>query len=143
MSHVLKRKRFLRRSGVEINLAPLIDMVFILLIFFLVTTSFTRESGVIVERPQARTAEPLEKSSLIIGIDQNGNIFLEGRRIDLPMIRPYVSKVLRENPGAGVVVVCDRSAKTDVLIRVLDECRAAGAKNLSVAARKRGDSGGG
>ncbi|SFM44552.1 ExbD/TolR family protein [Thermodesulforhabdus norvegica] len=143
MSHVLRRKRFQRRGGVEINLAPLMDMVFILLIFFLVTTSFTRESGVVVERPRAKTAEPLEKLSFIIGVTEKGEIFVEGRRIEIPMIRTYVSKVLRENPDAGVVVVCDRNAKTDVLIRVLDECRAAGAKNLSVAARKAGSDGGG
>lgn len=142
MRRLLYSRRLKRRSGVEINLAPLMDMVFILLIFFLVTTSFSRESGITVKRPKAKTAQSLDSSSFMVGISKSGDVFIEGKRVDIRMVRSMVAKALRENPKTGVVIVCDRDAKTDTLIRVLDECRRAGTRNVSIAARRvhgRGD----
>ena len=120
----------------EINMAPLIDMVFILLIFFLVTTSFVRESGVEVERPQAASAQSKQKNALIVGLDKAGGVFLEGRQVDLHGVRGLVERYLAENPKGAVLVAADRQAVTGRLIAVLDQCRLAGALDVAVAARK-------
>lgn len=117
-------------------MAPLIDMVFILLIFFLVTTTFIRETGIQVKKPEATTAESLEKESMMIGISSDGEIWFEQRRIDLLTLCSSVEKRLRERPGSPIVIVTDKGAQTGVLIDVMDECRLAGADRISVASKK-------
>lgn len=123
-----------RRRGVEINIAPLIDMVFILLIFFLVTTSFVRETGVEVNRPVASTAVSKEKANILIGITADNRIMMEKREIDLRAVRANVERALAENPEGGVVIVADKDSQTGIAIKVLDGCRMAGAQNVSIAA---------
>ncbi|MBT8763235.1 biopolymer transporter ExbD [Desulfohalobiaceae bacterium Ax17] len=121
---------------VEINMAPLIDMVFILLIFFLVTTSFVKEAGVDVQRPTARSAITKEKVNMVIGVTKDGLIFISGKTVDIRSVRGHVERFLAENPEASVVVVADKASQTGTVIRVLDACRLAGAKNISIAAQK-------
>ncbi|ACL05287.1 Biopolymer transport protein ExbD/TolR [Desulfatibacillum aliphaticivorans] len=127
-------------QGVELNIAPLIDMVFILLIFFLVTTSFVRETGVDVERPSAATAVTKNQSSILIAVTRDNRVFMEKRELDPRTVRANVERALAENPEAGVVVVADKESMTGMVIEVMDECRLAGAKNVSIAASL--DSGG-
>jgi biopolymer transport protein ExbD len=125
-----------RSRTVEINMAPLIDMVFILLIFFLVTTSFVKEAGVDVQRPTARSAITKEKVNMVIGVTEEGLIFISGKTVDIRSVRGHVERFLAENPEASVVVVADKASQTGTVIRVLDACRLAGAKNISIAAQK-------
>ena len=122
----------------EINMAPLIDMVFILLIFFLVTTSFVREAGVEVQRPQASTAQAKQKGALMVAVDQAGGIHVDQRRIDLRSVRGVVERFLAENPEGAVVIVADKRSLTGRTIEVLDQCRIAGAKDVAVAAKRPG-----
>ncbi len=117
-------------------MAPLIDMVFILLIFFIVTTTFVRETGIQVKKPKATTAESLEKENMRIGISSEGEIWFEQRRIDILTLRSLVEKRLRERLGSPVVIVPDKGSQTGVLIDVMDECRLAGADRISVASKK-------
>jgi biopolymer transport protein ExbD len=131
---VRSQRRIKRDPG--INMAPLIDMVFILLIFFLVTTTFIRETGIQVKKPEATTAESLEKESMMIGISSEGEIWFEQRRIDLLALRSWVEKRLRESPDSPIVIVTDKGAQTGVLIDVMDECRLAGVDRISVASKK-------
>ncbi len=128
-------RRFRRSEGVEINMAPLIDMVFILLIFFLVTTSFVKEAGVQVDRPTALTARP-ERANVVVAVTAEGHIFVEGREVDIRSIRPLMERYLAENPEVAVVVPSDRRSPTVLLIRVLDQCRLAGVKDVSIAAMR-------
>ena len=123
------------RSTVELNIAPLIDMVFILLIFFLVTTSFVKETGVEVNRPTAATAVSQSKATILIGIDAADRIFFDHREVDVRAVRANVERALAENPDGVVVVVADRASTTGTAIRVMDGCRLAGAANVSLAAR--------
>ncbi len=116
-------------------MTPLIDMVFILLIFFLVTTSFVKESGVVVERPQAKTATTKEKASLMVGVDREGVVHIQGRTVDVRMIRTHIERFLAETPEGGVVIVADKSSSTGVVIQVLDEIRLAGVRDVSIAAQ--------
>jgi biopolymer transport protein ExbD len=126
--------------GVDINMGPLIDMVFLLLIFFVVTTSFVKESGIDVERPTAATAEMKEKGNVLIGIAEDGSVYLDRKRIDVRSVRAHMARVLAENPESSVVVVADRKSQTGVVVQVMDQCRLAGTKNVSLAASKaKGD----
>ena len=117
-------------------MAPLIDMVFLLLIFFMVTTSFVKESGIDVQRPTASTAALKEKGNILIGVDANGRVFLERKQIDVRSVRAHIERCLAENPEGAVVIVADKASQTGVVIQVMDQSRLAGAKNVSIAASK-------
>jgi len=126
-----------RRTSVrDLNVTPLIDMVFILLIFFVVTTSFVKEAGVAVERPVAQTAETKDQASLMIGLDAEGVIYIQGQSVDIRSIRARVERYLAETPEGSVVIVADKASQTGAAIRLLDACRLAGAKDLSIAAKR-------
>jgi biopolymer transport protein ExbD len=124
-----------KRTAGELNIAPLIDMVFILLIFFLVNTSFVKETGIDISRPTASTAVSKPKATILVAVDQNNRIFLEHREIDVRAVRANVERALAENPEGAVVVVADKASNTGTAIMVMDGCRMAGAKNVSLAAR--------
>jgi len=134
------KRLLLGRSGqsdtVELNMAPLIDMIFILLIFFLVATSFVKESGVEVMRPLAQTAEARDKTNLIIAVTVDGEVYVEKRPIDIRSVRSYMERFLSETPQGTVVITADTASMTGIVIQVLDACRQAGVKNVSVAARR-------
>ncbi|WP_290923181.1 biopolymer transporter ExbD [Halodesulfovibrio sp.] len=124
-----------RKQQSELNMTPLIDMVFILLIFFIVTTSFVKEAGVEINRPVANTAVVNESTSLIIGITESNEIWIEGKIYDVRSVRGYMNRFLAETPEGAVVITADKECRSGLLIKVLDSCREAGATNLSVAAR--------
>ena len=123
-------------GDVEINMMPLIDMIFILLIFFLVTASFVRESGVKVNRPEATTAEKQEAAGMVVAISREGRIHIDGQQVDLRRVRGLVEIFLVENARGGVILDADESCPTGRLVAVLDQCRLAGAKDIAVAARR-------
>ena len=120
----------------EIDMAPLIDMVFILLIFFLVTTTFVRESGVEVQRPRAATAAATRQGALMVAVDLKGRIFIDRRRVDLRSVRGLVERFLAEDPKGAVMIAADKRSHTGRMIQVLDQCRLAGARDVAVAARR-------
>lgn len=133
MANIRTRRR--RKQQGELNMTPLIDMVFILLIFFIVTTSFVKEAGVEINRPVANTAVVNESTSLIIGITESNEIWIEGKIYDIRSVRGYMNRFLAETPEGAVVITADKECYSGLLIKVLDSCREAGATNLSVAAR--------
>jgi biopolymer transport protein ExbD len=120
----------------EINMAPLIDLVFLLLIFFLVTTSFVKETGIDVQRPRASTATLKEAGNILVGIAADGRVFLDSKQIDVRSVRAHIERCLAENPEGAVVIVADKQSITDMVIRVMDQCRLAGARNVSIAASR-------
>ncbi len=117
----------------QIDLTPMLDVVFIMLIFFIVTSTFTKEAGVDVSRPDAETAVVTESSAIQIGITAANQVFMDKRQIDKRAVRANVERGLAENPGAAVVIVADLNSKTETLIEVMDQARMAGAENVSVA----------
>ncbi|PIE74805.1 MAG: biopolymer transporter ExbD [Deltaproteobacteria bacterium] len=124
------------RKDAEINISPLIDLVFLLLIFFMVTTSFVKETGVDVERPSAATATVSEKGNIMIAVTKDGGVFFDRKPIDIRSIRALVTRSLVENPGAQVIIVADKISHTGKVINVMDECKLAGAEKISIAASK-------
>ena len=132
------RRRHVRQQseGNQVNLTPMIDMVFILLIFFLVTTSFVKEAGIDVNRPVAQTAEPKERGTIRIALSEKGEIWMERRPVDIRAVRANVERMLAENPEAHVIVLADEAARTGLLVEVMDQIRLAGVVNIAVAARQ-------
>ena len=117
-----------------IDLTPMLDVVFIMLIFFIVTSTFVKESGVDVTRPNAETAAPTDASSIQVGISANNQIWIEKRQIDKRAVRANIERGLAESPGAAVIIIADALSNTETLIDVLDQARLAGATSVSVAA---------
>ncbi|PLX96580.1 MAG: biopolymer transporter ExbD [Desulfuromonas sp.] len=125
-----------RRKPAELNMSPLIDMIFILLIFFVVTTSFVREAGVDVQRPIAQTAETKDSTNIVLAITADNLVVVEGKPVDVRSVQSYMERFLMQNPNGSVVLAADRNSRSGLVIQVLDACRLAGVKNLSVAAKK-------
>jgi biopolymer transport protein ExbD len=118
----------------SVNMTPLIDMVFILLIFFLVTASFTKESGIDVDRPTAQTATREEQGSMIIGVSKDGEIWIDNQKIEIRAVRAHVEHLHAQNPEGTVIILADENARTGTTVEVLDQVRLAGVANVSIAA---------
>ncbi len=131
----MRRRHSHKSDEVEINITPMLDVVFIMLIFFIVTTSFIKETGIDVNRPSADTAEKKERGNILIAINANGDIWMNKRKIDIRSVRANVERAHAENPEGSVVIVADRESKTDTLIQVMDQARLAGVQNVSIAAK--------
>ena len=128
------RWRQKNEAQADVNLTPLIDMVFTLLLFFVVSASFAKESGVDVNRPEAVTAES-RNPSVIISVDAGNIIWVDNHTIDLRSVKSWMIRFLVESPEGAVVIAADTMARSGMLIQVLDACREAGAKNVSVATK--------
>ncbi len=120
----------------EITLAPLVDVVFLLLIFFMVTTIFPNNKGLLIERPEASQSESLPVKSLYIAVDSAGVIHHQQRVLSLAALEEVVNGHLLANPKSAVTLEVDRRAETGTLIKVMDACRAGGAEQLAIATRK-------
>ena len=131
----MRHRHSKQESAAEsVNMTPLIDMVFILLIFFLVTASFTKESGIDVDRPTAQTAVREEQGSMIIGVSKNGEIWIDNQQIEMRSVRAHVEHIHAQNPEGTVIILADRTAMTGTTVEVLDQVRLAGVTNVSIAA---------
>jgi len=122
--------------GVDVNMSPLIDCVFLLLIFFIVTTVFVEETGVEIQKPQATSAQDMDKHSIMIALTADGRIVFGGREIGINGVRGVVARQLREKESP-VIILADGDARTSPLVDVIDECKLAGAKQVSIAALRR------
>ena len=116
------------------NITPLIDMVFILLIFFAVNASFVKEAGVEIERPSARSAETQQKANIMIAVTENDEVWVDRQRVDPRSVRGHVERLHAENPEGAVVILADDASKTGLVIEVLDQARLAGVEQVAVAA---------
>ena len=138
----MSRKRHRsREEDAGIDLTPMLDIVFIMLIFFIVTTSFVKESGVDVTRPQAETSERQERGNILVAIRENGDIWIDRRQVDLRAVRANIERLHAENPEGAVVIQADRDSRTGLLVRVMDQVRLAGVSNISIAADEAGSGG--
>ena len=119
----------------EINLTPMLDVVFIMLIFFIVTASFIKESGIDVNRPDAPTAERVEDANILIAISPNDEIWIDRRLIDPRAVRANIERLHAENPKGSIVIQADKKSTNNTLVVIMDAARAAGVFNVSIAAR--------
>ena len=119
----------------KINMTPMLDVVFIMLIFFIVTASFVKEAGIDVNRPEAATAVKKERANILVAISDTGEIWINKRQIDVRAVQANIERLKAENPQGSVVIQADKKATTDMLIKVMDASRAAGAFDVSIAAQ--------
>jgi biopolymer transport protein ExbD len=120
----------------EIDITPMLDIVFIMLIFFIVTTSFARETGVHVERPRAEQAQALQRGSILIAVRPDDEIWMARRQIELREVRALVERARAENPEGSVVIVADRASRIGTVTRVLEQVRQAGVEDAAIAAER-------
>lgn len=117
-----------------IDLAPMLDFTINLLIFFIITTSFIKEAGVTVFKPEATTAEHRESGNLLIAIRENGDIWMDREQVDLRELRTLIERLHIERPDDTVVIIADRNSDAGVVAKVMDEVRAGGVDEVSIAA---------
>ncbi len=118
----------------EVNLTPMLDVVFIMLIFFIVTASFVKEAGIDVTRPNAATAEMKQRGNILIAITASDQIWIDKRQVDPRAVRANIERLHAENPQGAVVIQADKQSKNGLLVTVMDAARLAGVDNVSIAA---------
>ncbi len=126
-----------RRSSIEeaeVDLTPMLDVVFIMLIFFIVTASFVKESGMDVNRPDAATAVVKPRGNILVAITPTGQIWIDKRQVDVRAVRANIERLYAENPQGAVVIQADTDSKNGLLVAVMDAAKLAGVENISIAA---------
>jgi biopolymer transport protein ExbD len=119
----------------EINLTPMLDVVFIMLIFFIVTAVFIQQPGIDITRATANTTMPVS-SSVYVAISQDNEIWLDGDQVDVEAVRYRIERLHAENPGSGIVIQADADAKNEYTIAVMDAAKAAGLTSTMISATK-------
>jgi biopolymer transport protein ExbD len=130
------RRRIRHQTASEIDMGPLIDMVFILLIFFMVSTTFVKDMKVDIQRPGAASAQSASTKSLRVQIDANGDVFVDAQPVQVWMVQSRVREFLEATGDQSVLVVVDRTVASQRLVEVVDQCRLAGATDVGVATEK-------
>ncbi len=125
-----------KESDSEINLTPMLDVVFIMLIFFIVAASFVKETGIDVNKPDARTPDVQEDGNILIAITENNEIWIDRRLIDPRAVRANIERLHAENPSGAVVILADKHSYNDTLVQVMDAARQADVYNISIAAER-------
>lgn len=116
-----------------IDMTPMLDVVFIMLIFFIVTASFVKEAGIDVNRPDAATAVQKDRANILIAISENNEIWIDKRQVDVRAVQANIERLYAENPQGSVVIQADQESNTRALIKVMDAARSAGVYDVSVA----------
>ena len=129
-----RRRHATSTEEAELNMTPMLDIVFIMLIFFVVTASFLKESGVDVSRPNATTAVRKEHGNILIGITADNRIWIDRRQVELQAVRANVARLQAENPEGAVVIQADTESRSGLLVQVVDQARLAGVADVSIAA---------
>jgi biopolymer transport protein ExbD len=120
----------------EINLTPMLDVVFIMLIFFIVTASFIKEAGIDVDRPDAPTAESQDDAAILIAISANDEIWIDRRETDPNAVRGMIERLHAENPKGSIVIQADEESTNEMLVVVMEAAKQAGVSNVAIAALK-------
>ena len=131
-------RRHAHTEDAEINITPMLDIVFIMLIFFIVTTSFTKETGAVITKPEAEQAISLRNGTILIGIKPNDDIWMSKRLIELREVRSMVETARAENPKGSVVIVADKDSRIGTVTRVMDQVKMAGVQGIAISAENPG-----
>ncbi len=130
------RRHIPAADDTELDMTPMLDIVFIMLIFFIVTTSFVKESGVTVNSPEAETASQQENANIFIAITEEGEVWVDRRPVDPRSVRAIVARLHADNPEGSVIIQSDENASTRMLVEVMDQVRLAGVEGIAIAANK-------
>jgi len=124
------------KDEATVDMTPMLDIVFIMLIFFIVTATFVKQSGLEVIRPPAETAEDQRRVSILIAVGDGGEVWMDNKEVDVRAVRAGVEKLLAENPLGSVVIQADTKSKSGILMQVMDQVRQAGAPGTAIATEK-------
>ncbi len=130
----MRKRRSKENEDTEINITPMLDIVFIMLIFFIVTTSFVKETGISPKKPVAQTAESKPRANILIGVDLDGRIWINNRQMQVNQVRQLIEDAVNETPESSVVLIADQESPTGVLIDVMDQVRLGGIIEIAVSA---------
>ena len=130
----MARKQRTEGEDAAIDMTPMLDIVFIMLIFFIVTTSFIKEAGIEVNKPQASQSQQQKNANVFVAITDDGKIWLDKREIDVDRVRANLERLLAEQPTDLIIIQADKKAKHGVVIEVMDQIKAAGMDRIAVAA---------
>ena len=133
----MRRKRQRNTEESDIDITPMMDVVFIMLIFFIVTATFVKESGIDVTRPDAQTATKQNRVGILVAINEYNEIWINRREVDINAVRANIERLHAENPQGGAVIQADKNAQTGTLVEVMDQIRLAGVQAFSIAAEER------
>ena len=133
----MRRKRQRNTEESDIDITPMMDVVFIMLIFFIVTATFVKESGIDVTRPDAQTATKQNRVGILVAINEYNEIWINRREVDINAVRANIERLHAENPQGGAVIQADKNAQTGTLDEVMDQIRLAGVQAISIAAEER------
>ena len=130
----MRRRRQRHDDENEVNLTPMLDVVFIMLIFFIVTASFVKEAGIDITRPPAATAERKERGNILVAITKDNQIWIDRRQVSPQALRANIERLHAENPQGSVVIQADEKSQNGLLVRVMDAARLAGVSSVALAA---------
>ena len=130
----MRRRRARQQEESEVNLTPMLDVVFIMLIFFIVTASFVKEAGIDITRPPAATAERKERGNILVAITKDNQIWIDRRQVSPQALRANIERLHAENPQGSVVIQADEKSENGLLVRVMDAARLAGVSSVALAA---------
>ncbi len=131
-------RRHAHTEEAEINITPMLDIVFIMLIFFIVTTSFTKETGAALIKPIAEQAVSLRNGTILIGIRSNDEIWMNKRLIEIREVRSLVERAKSENPEGSVVIVADKDSRIGTVTQIMDQVKMAGIQGIAISAENPG-----
>ena len=134
----MARKQKREEEEATIDMTPMLDIVFIMLIFFIVTTSFVKEAGIQVNKPKASNTKSEASANIFIAIKENGEVHMDRRMVDIERVTANIERLLAEQPTDTVVVQADKEAKHGVVVKVMDQIKEAGIEKISIAAATGG-----
>jgi biopolymer transport protein ExbD len=132
-----RKQRFREDEDAAIDMTPMLDIVFIMLIFFIVTTSFVKEAGIDVLKPKASNASQKPSANIFVAIKPNGDVWMDKRQVDVERVAANIERMLAEQPTDTVIIQADKEAKHGVVVKVMDAIKSAGIEKISIAAEKK------
>jgi biopolymer transport protein ExbD len=129
-------RRHAHTEEADINITPMLDIVFIMLIFFIVTTSFTKETGATIIKPEAAQAVAVQNGTILIAVRPNDDIWMANRQVEMREVRQMIERARAENPEGSVVIVADKGSRIGTVAQVMDQVKMAGVRGIAISARK-------
>lgn len=133
----MRKSTLTKEEEASIDMTPMLDVVFIMLIFFIVTSSFIKEAGITISKPEAETAVRKDLTSMLIAINKANEIWIDRRKIDRDAVKPVITQLYAENPKGTIVVQADRDSNAETVMFVMDAARGAGVNDIAVAALEK------
>lgn len=133
----MRKSTLAKEDEATIDMTPMLDVVFIMLIFFIVTSSFIKEAGITVSKPEAETAKRKDLTSMLIAINKANEIWIDRRRVDRDAVKPVITQLYSENPKGTIVVQADRDSNAETVMFVMDAAREAGVSDIAIAALEK------